>query len=428
MSKTASSRTSFFSFGPDENFISKSYEGLRYRDLPPTLHQLIVGGSVVDVHWAALGAESDSWVLSFKDRESKNNLGWGVNTPKKLQDILKSLTPTPHFRAFLGPEGSFIAWDPTFIRWVGLPAGLEAALQSWLTPAGWKAGPPRLVTWGAGNTYFAISEYGEIKYRVGSSGSWSVLSDTVDEWNSEGEFDWSDLAFIALDPTTTDQFVAIRQDRTWAGSVDEYGEDALSSFALNFFHLSKKKKKSKNDAKEPPNDANSRTDTPPTAAEQAMYEQWATGVATSFASALIANGGAKAKAPKKLQIRNANPKPAIPTAINGETGGKRLSEFPYIPPAIATCTLPLCIEAKTDLSGLRACRHDVERLFKASGLYSYEWLRQERIRWHPDRFGRLCEESWRDTGRKLAEEMFKIIDSLITELESKRVNGDTTAL
>jgi hypothetical protein len=72
---------------------------------------------------------------------------------------------------------------------------------------------------------------------------------------------------------------------------------------------------------------------------------------------------------------------------------------------------------KSDAQGLRACKHDVERLLRASGLYSYEWLRQERIRWHPDRFGRLCEERWREEGRRLAEEMFKTIDILMGEMK-----------
>jgi hypothetical protein len=79
--------------------------------------------------------------------------------------------------------------------------------------------------------------------------------------------------------------------------------------------------------------------------------------------------------------------------------------------------MPSCVGLKDEKGGLRACRHDVERFLKASGLYSYEWLKQERIRWHPDRFGRLCEEGWREEGRKVAEEMFKVIDILMGEIK-----------
>ena len=65
---------------------------------------------------------------------------------------------------------------------------------------------------------------------------------------------------------------------------------------------------------------------------------------------------------------------------------------------------------------IKACRHDVEVMLRASGLYEYEWLRQERIRWHPDRFGRLCAEEWREDGKRMAEEMFKIVDALMEDL------------
>lgn len=52
-------------------------------------------------------------------------------------------------------------------------------------------------------------------------------------------------------------------------------------------------------------------------------------------------------------------------------------------------------------------------------MYSYEWLRQERLRWHPDRFGRLCEEGWREKGKKMAGEMFKLMSVLIEEIRSE---------
>jgi quinol monooxygenase YgiN len=82
-----------------------------------------------------------------------------------------------------------------------------------------------------------------------------------------------------------------------------------------------------------------------------------------------------------------------------------------------------CAALKADAVGIKACKHDVEALLRSSGLYSYEWLRQERLRWHPDRFGRLCEEGWREVGRKMAEEMFKIVDALVEEVRA--VEGRT---
>ncbi|KAF2731637.1 hypothetical protein EJ04DRAFT_363547 [Polyplosphaeria fusca] len=416
------SNTSFFSFGPDDGFISKSHEGLRYRDLPPTLHQLIVSGSVVDIHWAALGSVRESWVLSFKDSEGKSNLGWGTDTPKRLQDILKSTAPSQHLRVTLGPKQSFLAWSPDFIRWRDLPEDLEDALQGWLTPFGWRDGPPKTVTWGKHSAYFALSEYGSVKWGAGAAGdsnTWPIFLETTEEWVSEPRFDWSTVAFIALDPLIMDQFFVIREDGTWAGSIEESNEDALQAFASNFFRKAKARTKTGGKSGQPTSSVSNPVDAIPDAAAQALYEKWATDVASGFASALTASSG-KAKGPKKLEIRSQshNSKPGIPLVVNGGANAKLLRTFPYLPPAITTCMLQSCAAPKADPFGLRACKHDVERLLRASGLYSFEWLRQERLRWHPDRFGRLCAEEWREAGKKLAEEMFKIVGSLINELKS----------
>jgi hypothetical protein len=154
---------------------------------------------------------------------------------------------------------------------------------------------------------------------------------------------------------------------------------------------------------------------------QALYTEWATKTANAFSSALAAIGS-KGKLPKKLEIRSQSPRSPTPTNVEGEAKAL-FTEFPYLPVKATTCNQTICITAKADPSGLRACKHDVERLFRASSSYSYEWLRQERIRWHPDRFGRLCQPEWRDTGRRLAEEMFKIIEGLMMELEKTRANG-----
>ncbi|PSN69506.1 hypothetical protein BS50DRAFT_572631 [Corynespora cassiicola Philippines] len=454
-----SSNTSFFSFGPGDSFLSKSYEGLRYRHLPSSLHQLIAGGNVTDVYWGALGPVSESWVLSFRDKNGKNNLGWGSAIPSRLSSILSKISPTPHLRIFLGPPASyeipepwrcdsFIAWDPNFLRWGGLPHRLEDCLQSWLTPAGWKSGPPRLVTWGKRDAFFAMSEYGDVVYRLGTRDNgeetWSIYKETVEEWKEEVGFEWSELAYISLDPVTTDQFIAIRSDGTWAGSIDGTNEDALESFSLNYFQRTKNPRSSSKPTNGTANGTNGasapESNAIPNAQLQAYYEQWATSTATALASALSAinnpssppppsgtptpGSGKSGRGPKKLQIRSTSsaskpsptPTPAsIPTP--DPSAGKLLSSFPYLPPALTTCALPACVAAKAERDGIRACRHDVERMLRASGLYSKEWLRQERIRWHPDRFGRLCEEGFREVGRRMAEEMFKVIDGLIGELE-----------
>ncbi|KAF1976194.1 hypothetical protein BU23DRAFT_42747 [Bimuria novae-zelandiae CBS 107.79] len=457
--KITSSNTCFFSFGPDDSFISKSYEGLRYHSLPPTLLTLITSGSVLDVHWASLGQTPTSWILSFRDSSSTHNLAWGTSIPPRLEKVLSKLTPSPHLRVFLGQEGSYIAWDPTFVRWAGLPDRLEDTLQSWLTPAGWRAGPPRMVSWGPADAFFAMSEYGDVAYRLGprAPDEWPIWRETVEEWKAERGFRWSAVAYLALDPIVSDQFVALRNDGTWAGSIADENSTALEAFAQNFFRrMAKPKARAKSQSPPPgtqePRNGNYANGTParvvePTPEELEVYKQWSTSTGLLLASALAATvptatpspapstptTAPKRRAPKKLQIRSQSSSASIPRPASDPSTqppsarvpqANLLTSFPYVPPTVTTCVQPVCALQKADPNGLRACKHDVERLLRASGTYGYEWLRQERLRWHPDRFGRLCAEEWRDEGRKLAEEMFKIIDILIADLESARANGD----
>jgi hypothetical protein len=247
---------------------------------------------------------------------------------------------------------------------------------------------------------------------------------------------------VSLDPTHADQFVAIRNSGTWAGSIDDSNAEALESFATHYFTRPKSKSNSETNsnpfssgsqskasqgAQSPPKNAPPKR-AMPEAALQAHYEEWATRTATVFAAALAARGG---PAPKKLEVRDPgqqrsdtpqsfDKEPVLQSALNTPSP-QLLTEFPYLPTALTTCILPLCASQKAHKDSLRACRHDVEKLLRASGLYSYEWLRTERLRWHPDRFGRLCDEEWREEGRRLAEEMWKIIDALM-EMEKKDKN------
>lgn len=278
-----------------------------------------------------------------------------------------------------------------------------------------------------------MSEYGDVVYRFGDEDSWEIYKETVEEWKVERNFSWSELAFIAVDPTLSDQFIAIRNDGTWAGSIDDINEDALEDFALNFFT---KAKTSRHKSQSGQQNGARTSQTPPTetrpgAATQALYEQWSKNTASMLTSALSAIGTPSSPAPtspandipirprpRKIQVRSQSNTHESPVPTTSSAPASLLVAFPYLPPAITICSLPSCELLKADALSIKACRHDVEVLMRASGLYSYEWLRQERLRWHPDRFGRLCDESWREDGKKMAEEMFKIIDALMIDLRA----------
>ena len=91
---------------------------------------------------------------------------------------------------------------------------------------------------------------------------------------------------------------------------------------------------------------------------------------------------------------------------------KPIVDFPFLPNQVCICTVESCTSRKTD-SGLMACRHDVERLLRSSGLYSKPWLRNERIVWHPDRFGRKSSHAHKMTLQRISTEMYAIFEELI---------------
>lgn len=333
-------------------------------------------------------------------------------------------------RFFLGPGDSFIIWNPELIRWANLPPSLEDSLQSWLSPSGWRVGPPRLVTWGPEGAFFAMSEYGDVVYRLGDEESWGIYKETVEEWKAETDFAWNEVAFIALDPTTADQFVAIRNDGTWAGSIDEVNEDALEDFAMNFFARAKSRPKDGNsNGREAETQGMASARAMPTPIVRALYDQWTKETAAVFASALSALGTSSSSTPPLTPSLPSRPKPRklqvrSPSSESPDPIPSLLTSFPFPPPLPDPCNLPACILLKSDTATtLNACTHDIATLLRASEQYSYEWLRQERIRWHPDRFGRLCGEEWREEGCRLAGEMFVVLGVLMDQIEKEEAEG-----
>ena len=94
---------------------------------------------------------------------------------------------------------------------------------------------------------------------------------------------------------------------------------------------------------------------------------------------------------------------------------RALTTFPHFPVQVLFCEDVSCKSFKEEEGSLRACRHDVERLFRASGLYNHGWLKKERLGWHPDRFGLRCDPDFRKALRRKAEQLYQIHEELIAQ-------------
>jgi hypothetical protein len=78
-----------------------------------------------------------------------------------------------------------------------------------------------MVSWGEHDAFFAMSEYGNVVYRLGAKGGegeWPIWKETVEEWRGEKGFLWSELAvsLSAHRPYMTGQ---IRSSLTSANSI-----------------------------------------------------------------------------------------------------------------------------------------------------------------------------------------------------------------
>jgi hypothetical protein len=67
-----------------------------------------------------------------------------------------------------------------------------------------------------------------------------------------------------------------------------------------------------------------------------------------------------------------------------------------IPPIPATqCQDKGCQERKSDKGGTRTCKHDMKSMLQGCERYNAAFLEGERLRWHPDKLARKCDESMR---------------------------------
>ena len=91
-----------------------------------------------------------------------------------------------------------------------------------------------------------------------------------------------------------------------------------------------------------------------------------------------------------------------------------LTTFSHLPRSACTCQLLECQQRKID-TRLMACSHGVEGFLRASGIYNKEWLRRERLMWHPDRFGQRCDVDYRRELAFKAMAMYAIFEGLIVK-------------
>jgi hypothetical protein len=98
--------------------------------------------------------------------------------------------------------------------------------------------------------------------------------------------------------------------------------------------------------------------------------------------------------------------------------------FKHPPQSVCRCREVFCMQRKNIEGAVGACKHDLEALLRGSGEYSLAWLRRERLRWHPDKFGQRCDSIFRPELTKKATQMYALFEELIHDELIKTDGGD----
>lgn len=94
----------------------------------------------------------------------------------------------------------------------------------------------------------------------------------------------------------------------------------------------------------------------------------------------------------------------------------QLREFPPLRDYMSECANAACQRLRTTTQ-IGICVHDLHTLLEGSGQYSYDWLKEERNVWHPDKFARYCQPSHKEQLKISVQEVFVLYGILMDMCE-----------
>ncbi|KAF2871644.1 hypothetical protein BDV95DRAFT_607066 [Massariosphaeria phaeospora] len=444
-------------FGPgDRQFCGTPY-GYSASHLPASVITDIMGGEVKRIVWASFGSDGNSFFFAYEAKRGGYAYRVGTSIAYEIFEMVHD-NSSSLIRVQLGNDGAYIIWFGRF--WISkrLPAALlrhlvqisqtSVASRTMGRSYGMMSEGLANVTWHADDSYYvkhcthAWNFESEIMLE-----SWKKLWQ-IEEQAGPSAHDLADLAYVSIDTHSTraETFVFIKKQP----------EDKEADFITHFPH---------EDVVSRLTHLKASTDTEP---EQASKEgtgqhlqttQNEPNVPHTYRWARSKNKGRphpgetrelsmkKGEMVKVIQepgnnwyiVENKRGEKGWAHAIWLDLDSKvyadpraayarfveemdqllkpgRLRSFPDLGQYMDACTETLCQEIKQN--GIGICSHDLAKLLGGSGRYSREFLRDERNKWHPDKFARFCHTDFREYLKKDAEAMFVLHGVLIDILEN----------
>ena len=98
-------------------------------------------------------------------------------------------------------------------------------------------------------------------------------------------------------------------------------------------------------------------------------------------------------------------------------GRGSIKVFPGFVKEMDVCKDDKCAHLKKQPQNFGVCKHDVAWLLKGSGRMSLDFLKEERVRWHPDRFARSCHPEFKEQLTKKAQYLFVLIGQIMGDMK-----------
>ncbi|KAI4956932.1 hypothetical protein J4E86_005404 [Alternaria arbusti] len=426
-------------------------------------------GLVKKITWASHGSRPESWFFVWEPEDGTTHFMVGPDVPSALKSFIQTIQDSEYLRSGLrvqlGAADSFVAWSGTVWACANIPIQLQAKLQEGSSATregnGIINGELRVartldnVQWNANGSYYIKS---------GDRHLWNFEAKLMSiEWNKlwkglEGDERMrkinEELAYVFISPHAEkgETFVFIKKHSVGldAPFVVGFEREAIHTNLEHTSNTSTPSSSRSSTVKDNESDGNElpapafeqRVQHIPGKPEEPVPFQWAT-VKKSGRPHKADNWEVELRKGDKVKVIRdegrdwfvAIDRKGFKGYVHGswiEFGDRtmhkdpkavyiqfqqdlqtlltpvQLQQFPAMSSYVDECTRPECqpLKESVSVSSLGICFHDLLALLQGSGKYSYEWLKETRNLWHPDRFARFCHPDHVEGLKLKAEQMF----------------------
>jgi methylenetetrahydrofolate dehydrogenase (NADP+)/methenyltetrahydrofolate cyclohydrolase/formyltetrahydrofolate synthetase len=418
----------------------------------------IAAGTIKRVRWVSFGSNPDSWFFAYELKNGQASWRCGPHIPAALERILehRRITPstTPGLRVQLGNASSFVFWF--WPMWVcyDVPSSLRKELEiksasyqrQGVIETGYFSGNlaniPDIITWHRDGSYYVHSCGDHVwNFRPTMNAHWKMLWEQSPGNDVEmvamafheiavrtlgclqSKTNMSQYVAINPHPPTSEKFAFIKTQR------DEEAAPFIVHFGTNDMHT-RLPRATSTDASTQQLIQETEPVTPPRWAVSKRTgrpnpkDSWELELKKGERVQIMRDCGRDWYIVKdsksirgyahrswldfRLTKASADPKPdyaQFEENMRQLLVPGQLRNFPPVLDYLGVCSEDVCLVDKEDAIP-RLCIHNLETLLETSGEYSYEWLKEERNVWHPDKFARFCHPNFQKDLKTEAQELF----------------------